>query len=49
MRVVDLWVRTMVEGYIFEFSTESYQSYSKAEAVFNYELGGIDRGNPDMD
>lgn len=39
-RVVDFCVRTTVEGYIVEFAAESYQSYSKAEVVFNSELRG---------
>lgn len=39
-RVVDLWVKTTVEGYVVEFAAESYQSYSKVEAVFKFELRG---------
>jgi len=40
MREIDFWLKTMVEGYVVKFATKSYQSYSKAEAVFNFELRG---------
>lgn len=39
-RVVDLWMRTTIEGYVVEFATKSYQCYSKAEEMFNFELRG---------
>lgn len=39
-RVVDFWLKTMMEGYIVEFAAESYQSFSKAEAVFGSRLRG---------
>lgn len=39
-REVDFWVKTTVEGYIVEFSAESYQSFSKVEAVFGSGVRG---------
>jgi len=40
MRAVDFWVMIMVEVYVVEFVAESYQSFSKVEAMFSSELRG---------
>ena len=33
-RAVNFWVETTLDGYIVEFATDCYQSFSKAEAIF---------------
>ena len=39
-RAVDLWVETTLDVYIVEFVVECYQSFSKAEPIFQSRLRG---------